>query len=254
MAPPEKGERQMLTEDELTRYDRQIMIKGIGKEGQEKLKRARVFVAGAGGLGSPISLYLAAAGVGTIRLADHDTVELSNLNRQILHGDGDIGKKKIDSAINKLNNLNRDINVEAVADTITEQNVPELVGDCDLIVDAMDNLPTRYVLNRAAIEKNIPFFHGAVYGFEGRAMTVIPGETACLWCIYQGRVAEGKFPVIGVAPALIGSLQATEVIKYLTGIGELLTNRLLMYDGLNLEFTKLEVKRDPNCQHCGHLK
>jgi len=244
----------MLTKDELTRYDRQILIKGIGKEGQEKLKKAKVFVAGAGGLGSPISVYLAVAGVGTIRLADHDTVELSNLNRQTLHGDGDIGKRKIDSAVPKLKNLNRDINIEAVAETITEKNVSRLVGDCDLIVDAMDNLPTRYVLNRAAIEKNIPFFHGAVYGFEGRAMTVIPGRTACLWCIYQGRVTEGKFPVIGVAPAIIGCLQATEVIKYLTGIGELLTDRLLIYDGLNLEFTKLEVKRDSNCQHCGHLK
>jgi adenylyltransferase/sulfurtransferase len=244
----------MLTEDELARYDRQIMIKGIGKDGQEKLKKARVFIAGAGGLGSPISIYLAIAGVGTIRIADHDTVELSNLNRQILHGNGDVGERKIDSAAQKLKNLNKDVTVEAVAEMITEENVSRLAGDCDLIVDATDNFPTRYVLNRAAIEKNIPFFHGAVYGFEGRAMTVIPGKAACLWCIYQGRVTEGKFPIIGVAPAVIGCLQATEVIKYLTGIGEILTNQLLMYDGLNLEFTKLEVKRDPNCQHCGHLK
>ncbi len=244
----------MLTEDELTRYDRQMMMKGFGKEGQEKLKKARVFVAGAGGLGSPISIYLAVAGVGTIRLADHDTIEMSNLNRQILHGDGDIGKRKIDSAMQKLKNLNKDINVEAVAETITEANVSKLVGDCDLIVDAMDNLPTRYVLNKAAIEKKIPFFHGAVYGFEGRAMTVIPGKTACLWCIYQGRITQGKFPVVGVAPAVIGCIEATEVIKYLTGIGELLTDKLLIYDGLNLEFTKLGIKRDPDCQHCGHLK
>ena len=244
----------MLTKDELKRYDRQILLKGIGKEGQEKLKKARVFVAGAGGLGSPISIYLAVAGVGTIRLADHDTIELSNLNRQILHGDGDIGKRKVDSAAQKLKSLNKDINVETVADTITEANVSKLVGDCDLIVDAMDNLPTRYVLNKAAIEENIPFFHGAVYGFEGRAMTVLPGKTACLWCLYQGRVTEGKFPVVGVAPAVIGCIEATEVIKYITGIGELLTDKLLIYDGLNLEFTKLEIKRDPACQHCGHLK
>ncbi len=244
----------MLTEDELTRYDRQIMMKGIGKDGQEKLKKARVFVAGAGGLGSPISIYLAVAGVGAIRLADHDTIELSNLNRQILHGDGDLGKRKVDSAIQKLQNMNKDITVAAVAEMITEESVSKLVGDCDLIVDATDNLPTRYVLNRAAIEKNIPFFHGAVYGFEGRATTIIPGKTACLWCIYQGRITEGKFPVIGVAPAVIGCLQATEVIKYITGIGELLTDQLLIYNGLNLEFTKLEVKRDPHCQHCGHLQ
>ena len=244
----------MLTKDELKRYDRQILLKGIGKEGQEKLKKARVFVAGAGGLGSPISIYLAVAGVGTIRLADHDTIELSNLNRQILHGDGDIGKRKVDSAAQKLKSLNKDITVETIAETITEANVGKLVGDCDLIVDAMDNLPTRYVLNKAAIEKNIPFFHGAVYGFEGRAMTVLPGKTACLWCLYQGRVTEGKFPVVGVAPAVIGCIEATEVIKYITGIGELLTDKLLIYDGLNLEFTKLEIKRDPACQHCGHLK
>jgi adenylyltransferase/sulfurtransferase len=244
----------MLTEDELTRYDRQIMIKGIGKDGQEKLKKARVFIAGAGGLGSPVSIYLAIAGIGTIRLADHDTVELSNLNRQILHGNGDVGKKKTDSAAQKLRSLNKEVAVEAIAEVITGESVSRLVDGCDLIVDATDNLPTRYVLNRAAIEKNIPFFHGAVYGFEGRAMTVLPGRTACLWCIYQGRVAEGKFPIIGVAPAVIGCLQATEVIKYLTGIGEILTDQLLMYDGLNLEFTKLEVKRDPDCQHCGHLK
>jgi len=187
----------MLTEDELTRYDRQIMMKGIGKDGQEKLKKARVFVAGAGGLGSPISIYLAVAGVGTIRLADHDTIELSNLNRQILHGDGDLGKRKVDSATQKLQNMNKDITVAAVAEMITEENVSKLVGDCDLIVDATDNLPTRYVLNRAAIEKNIPFFHGAVYGFEGRATTIIPGKTACLWCIYQGRITEGNSPSSG---------------------------------------------------------
>ncbi len=243
-----------LNPNELARYDRQLGLRGFGEQGQEKLKKARVFIAGAGGLGSPISIYLAIAGVGTIRLADHDTVELSNLNRQILHGNGDIGERKVDSAVQKLKTLNKDVTVEAVAEMITEENVSRLVDDCDLIVDATDNLPTRYVLNRAAIEKNIPFFHGAVYGFEGRAMTVIPGRTACLWCIYQGRVTEGKLPVIGVTPAVIGCLQATEVIKYLTGIGEILTDQLLMYDGLNLEFTKLEVKRDPNCQHCGHLK
>ncbi|NIO07971.1 MAG: adenylyltransferase, partial [Deltaproteobacteria bacterium] len=208
----------------------------------------------AGGLGSPISIYLAIAGVGTIRIADHDTVELSNLNRQILHGNGDIGKRKIDSAAQKLKDLNKDVTVETAAEMITEENISRLVGDCDLIVDATDNLPTRYVLNRTAIAKNIPFFHGAVYGFEGRAMTVIPGRTACLWCVYQGRITGGEFPVIGVAPAVIGCLQATEVIKYLTGIGEILTDKLLIYDGLNLEFTKLEVKRDPDCQHCGHLK
>ncbi len=245
--------RGMLTKNELERYDRQIIIKGIGEKGQEKLKRAKVFIAGVGGLGCPISIYLATAGVGTIRLVDRDRVELSNLNRQVLHGNEDIGKRKGDSAVEKLKNLNQWVKVEAIAETITEDNVSQLVDGFDLIVDAMDNLPTRYLLNKAAIDKKIPLFHGAVYGFEGRAMTTIPGKTACLWCVYQGRVTQGKFPVIGVAPAVIGCLQATEVIKYIVGIGELLTNCLLIYDGLNLEFTKLAVKRDPNCQHCGHL-
>ena len=243
----------MLTKDDRARYDRQIMIKGIGEEGQEKLKRAKVFIAGSGGLGSPVAIYLAAAGVGMMRLVDHDRVELSNLNRQVLHGDTDIGRRKIDSAKEKLKGLNQSVEIEALAETITEDNVSRLVDGFDLIVDAMDNLPTRYVLNKAAIDKNIPFFHGAVYGFEGRAMTIIPGKTACLWCVYQGRVTKGKFPVIGVAPAVIGCIQATEVIKYIVGIGELLTNSLLIYDGLNLEFTRLTIKRDPNCEHCGHL-
>jgi len=243
----------MLTKDERERYDRQIMIEGIGEEGQERLKRAKVVIAGIGGLGSPVAIYLAAAGVGMIRLVDHDRVELSNLNRQVLHGDEDVGRRKVDSAIEKLKKLNQWVEIDAVTETITEDNVSQLVTGFDLIVDAMDNLPTRYVLNKAAIDQKIPFFHGAVYGFEGRAMTIIPGESACLWCMYQGRVSKGKFPVIGVAPAVIGCIQATEVIKYITGIGELLTNRVLIYDGLNLEFSQFTVKRDPNCEHCGHL-
>ena len=243
----------MLTRDDRARYDRQMMIKGIGEEGQEKLKRAKVFIAGSGGLGSPIAIYLAAAGVGRMRLVDHDRVELSNLNRQVLHGDADIGRRKVDSAKEKLKGLNQSVEIEALPETITEDNVSKLVDGFDLIVDAMDNLPTRYVLNKAAIDKNIPFFHGAVYGFEGRAMTIIPGKTACLWCLYQGRVTKGKFPVIGVAPAIIGCIQATEVIKYIVGIGELLTDSLLIYDGLNLEFTRLTIKRDPNCKHCGRV-
>ncbi len=244
----------MLTRHEQERYDRQIMIGGFGEGGQEKLKRAKVFVAGSGGLGSPISIYLATAGVGTIRIVDHDKVELSNLNRQVLHWDKDIGRNKVDSATEKLSQLNRSVKIEPVKETINEDNVSSLVAGFDLVVDAMDNLPTRYLLNKTAIEKNIPFFHGAAYGFEGRAMTVIPGKTACLECVYHGATTPGgKFPVIGVAPAVIGCIQAAEVIKYIVGIGELLTNRLLIYDGLNLKFTELKVKKDPNCTHCGHL-
>ena len=242
----------MLTGDEQKRYDLQIMIRGIGVDGQEKLKRAKVVIAGSGGLGSPASIYLAAAGVGTLRIVDHDRVELSNLNRQILHWDRDIGRSKVDSAAEKLSQLNQGVKIEPVEETINEANVSQLVAGFDLIVDAMDNLPTRYLLNKAAIENNIPFVHGAVYGLEGRAMTIVPGKTACLRCVYRGFIPEEKFPVIGVTPAVIGCIQATEAIKYITGIGKLLTNRLLVYDGLNMKFTELMVKRDPNCEHCGH--
>jgi len=243
----------MLTGDDLERYDRQIMIEGVGEEGQEKLKRAKVIIAGAGGLGSPASVYLAAAGVGTIRIIDHDRVELSNLNRQVLHWEEDIGQRKTDSATQKLSRLNQGIKIESVEGTITEANISQLVAGFDLIVDAMDNLPTRFLLNKAALDGNIPLFHGAVYGFEGRAMTIIPGQTACLRCLYRGVFPQKKFPAIGVTPAVIGCIQATEVIKYIVGIGELLTNRLLAFDGLGMKFTEFKVKKDPNCEHCGRL-
>ena len=243
----------MLTPKERERYDRQILIKDIGETGQEKLKGSKVLIAGSGGLGSPISIYLAAAGVGRIRIVDHDEVDLINLNRQILHWEKDIGRKKVDSAREKLLGLNPGVTIEAVRETITGDNVSRLAAGFDLIVDAMDNFPTRYLLNRSAIENNIPFIHGAVNGFEGRALTIIPGKTACLRCMYRGPVPKEKFPVIGVAPAVIGSIQATEVIKYIVRVGELLTNRLLVYDGLNMTFTEFKVAKNPNCEHCGHL-
>ena len=242
----------MLTDNERKRYDRQIMIKDIGEKGQEKLKNAHVFIAGAGGLGSPIAIYLSAAGVGNIRIVDHDTVELSNLNRQILHWDENIDRNKVDSAREKLNKLNPSIRVEGICETIGEDNVSNLVDGFDLIVDAMDNLPTRYILNKVAIEKNMPFFHGAVSGLEGRAMTIIPGKSACLRCSYRGPVPAEKFPVIGVAPAIIGAIQSTEVIKYIVGMGELLTNRFLRYDGMSMNFTEFKVDRNPQCDHCAN--
>ncbi|MFC2041576.1 ThiF family adenylyltransferase [Chloroflexota bacterium] len=243
----------MLTAEEHKRYARQIIMRGIGEEGQEKLKRARVVIAGSGGLGSASSVYLAAAGVGTIRIIDHDTVELSNLNRQTLYSISDIDKSKAKSAAKKLSRLNSDIKIEAMDELISESNVSRLVDGFDLIVDAMDNLPARYLLNKTAIECHIPFFHGAVYGLEGRAMSIIPGETACLKCVYRGHIQQDKVPIIGVTPAVIGCIQATEVIKYIVGTGKLLTNRLLVYDGLNMKFTELTVKRDQNCEHCGHV-
>ena len=243
----------MLTSSERERYDRQIIMEEMGEEGQEKLKRSKVLVAGGGGLGSLICIYLAAAGVGKICVVDHDKVELSNLNRQILHWSKDIGRKKIDSIREKIQKLNPSLEVEAKQENISEENISQLVSGFDLIVDAMDNLPTRYLLNRAAIDNNIPFFHGAVRGMEGRAMTIIPGRTACLRGMYRGPIPEEKFPVIGVAPAVIGSIQATEVIKYIVGMGDLLLDRLLVYNGLKLEFREFKIKKNPHCTHCGHL-
>jgi len=243
----------MLTSYDRERYDRQMIIQGFGREGQEKLKRAKVFIAGVGGLGCAVAIYLIAAGVGRIRIADHGVVELSNLNRQILYWDDDIGKDKVDSAVEKLKQLNHQVEVEMVKGTIDESSISKLVAGFDLIIDAMDNLPTRYLLNQAALENNTPLFHGAVQGLEGRAMTVIPGQTACLRCVYHRKLPQTKVPVLGATPAIIGSVQATEVIKYIVGIGKLLTNRLLVYNGLSMKFTEFRVKLDPDCEHCGQL-
>jgi len=240
-----------LSDRERERYDRQRMIEGFGEKGQLKLKQARVLVAGAGGLGSPSSLYLAAAGVGYIRLVDGDVAEVSNLNRQVLHWDKDVGREKAESAAEKLRQLNPEIEVDAVVRQITEGNVLELAAGCDLIVDAMDNFPTRYLLNRAAIEKGIPFFHAGIYGASGVITTIIPRQTACLRCIFPGPPPPAKFPVIGVAPGVMGCLQAMEVIKYIVGLGELLTNRLLTFDGLSLEFREVSIRKRPGCPDCG---
>jgi len=242
----------MLTKEELERYDRQIMIDGFGKNGQERLKQARVFIAGSGGLGSPAATYLTAAGVGRVRIVDHDSVELSNLNRQVLHWDSNIGERKVDSASRKLKELNPHVEIEVVDETIAEGNVSSLVADSDLIIDALDNLPTRYLLNRTALEKGIPFFYGAVSGLEGRAMNVIPGRTACLMCLYKGADIKGKFPVLGTTPALIACIQATEAIKYITGIGELLLDKLLLFDGLRMKLDEFSIKKDPACIDCGN--
>lgn len=238
----------MLTKRELERYDRQIRL--LGDAGQEKLKDAKVFIAGAGGLGSPISIYLAAAGVGNIRLVDKDTVALSNLNRQILHWDKDIDRKKAISAGEKLAEINRDIKIEPKAESITEENVHGLVADSDLIIDALDNFATRYLLNRIALEKGIPFIHGAINGFHGQATTVLPGESACLRCIFREAPPPSVFPVLGVTPGIIGLIQATEAIKYIVGVGDLLSGKLLLWDGLTCQTEIVQVDRNLNCQDC----
>ncbi len=240
----------MLTPYERNRYDRQISIPGFGEQGQEKLKQAKVVIAGCGGLGSPAAIYLAAAGVGTIRIIDHDKVELSNLNRQVLHWDKDIGRDKVQSGQEKLSQLNKNINIEQVSETITSKNADTLITGFTVVIDALDNLPTRFIINKTTVELGIPFIHGAVYGLEGRVMTVVPGKSACLHCLYQGTPPQQKFPVLGTTPAVIGSIQATEAIKLITGIGKLLTNRLLIYDGLDMKFTELTVNRKKDCEHC----
>jgi adenylyltransferase/sulfurtransferase len=239
----------MLSENELERYARQIML--FGESGQEKLKQARVVVAGAGGLGCPVALYLAVAGVGSIKLIDMDTVDYSNLNRQVLHWEQDIGKEKVFSAEEKLRAINSDIIIESVFTTIDESNVFDLVGDADLIVDAMDNYQVRYLLNIVAHQKNIPLFHGAISGFNGQLTTIIPGETACMNCIFPSPPPNEVFPVVGVTAGIVGMMQANEVIKYLLGIGRLLTNRLLIWDGLFTEAEYLNVSKKADCIICG---
>lgn len=240
----------MLTEEEIQRYDRQIRICGFGLDSQRKLKQARVLIAGIGGLGTSIALYLGLAGVGHLRIVDEDIVQLSNLNRQVLHWTEDIGREKIRSAEDKLCKANPHIRIEALAETITSDNVLELTADCDLILDALDNYPTRYLLNRAALERGIPFLHGSVQGMEGIATTIVPGRTACLRCIFPSPPPAGTIPVLGIAPGIIGCLQALEAIKYITGIGELLTNRLLIFDGIASRFQEVKVRRDPACSEC----
>ena len=239
----------MLTKDEVKRYERQISI--FGEEGQRKLKKAKVFIAGIGGLGSSILMYLTVAGIGKLRMVDNDIVALENLNRQILHWDNDIGKKKLESAEEKLKKMNSNVEVEVISETINKGNVDELVGDFDMIVDAMDNFAARYVLNKIALIKKIPFFHGAVHGFYGQATTIIPGKTACLRCMFPQAPPPTVPPVVGVTTGVIGCIQATEVIKYILGIGDLLENRLLMWDGLKAEMDEVSLEKNLRCEDCG---
>lgn len=243
----------MLDSKEQQRYERQIMLPGFGLAGQEKLKRAVILVVGAGGLGSVVLTYLTAAGVGQIRVIDFDIVELSNLNRQTLNWTKDIGRKKVDSAREKLELLNSHVKIENIGNELNEENIQKLVIGCNLIVDALDNLPSRYLLNKIAMAKNLPLIHGAIYGYEGRVTTMIPGRTPCLKCLYREASPPREIPVIGVIPAVIGCLQATEALKYLLGIGKLLTGRLLLYDALSLEFAEVQLAADPDCRECGQF-
>jgi molybdopterin/thiamine biosynthesis adenylyltransferase len=245
---------QVLTDYDRKRYDRQMLIGGFGEEGQKKLKRSKVLVAGCGGLGSPIATYLAVAGVGTLIIADMDVVDLSNLNRQILHWDSNVGEDKVKSAYDKLVQINPSIDIVPFNGRIDEENVFELTRGCDAIVDGMDNFPTRYLLNRASLRHRIPFVHGSVWGLEGRVTTFVPGRTPCLECVFPKAPPKEVFPVLGATPGVIGTLQVTETIKVLLGLGSALENRILVYDGEYMEFCEIPVARNPECPACGSHK
>lgn len=239
-----------LSDEELSRYDRQILIDGWGERAQRALGETTVFVAGLGGLGSPVSIYLATAGVGRLVVCDADHVALSNLNRQILHDASRLGDAKASSASTTLTRLNPHVEVVAHEALITEGNVDEVVGDARLIVDCMDNFETRYILNDSAIRKSIPLVHGSVRGLEGRLSFIHVPETACLRCIFPGEPPPGISPTLGAVAGVIGALQATEALKYLAGIATNIKGRLLVWDGAAMDFRSFRTQRDPDCPSC----
>lgn len=242
-----------LSDRERDRYKRQMMMEGWGEDTQRKLKQSTVFVAGAGGLGSPVSIYLAVAGVGRIVICDFDAPEYSNLNRQILHDPSRIGINKALSAQITLRTINPDIEVTALTNKITADNVDEMVGDAAIIMDCMDNLETRYVLSDSAMRKGIPMVHAAIWGIDGRMTFLHVPHTPCLRCIIQAAPPREVFPVLGATPGVIGTLQVVEAVKYLTGIGVPLRNEMLLWDGACTEFTRVRLRRDPNCSACASV-
>lgn len=245
----------MLDEQDLIRYERQILYPNLGRKGQERLKDSHVIVVGLGGLGSPASIYIACAGVGRITIVDSDQVELSNLNRQILHFEEDIGTKKTESAENKLQRLNPSVRVTPIFERITSDNALEIIGDSDIVVDAMDNFEGRFIVNAACVAKGIPMIHGGIHGLIGAITTIIPGETPCLACIFPLFTQQrGKIPVFGVTPGVLATLQATEVIKYLAGFGELLTSKMLYVNVETMEFNTINLVRQLECQVCGVVR
>jgi molybdopterin/thiamine biosynthesis adenylyltransferase len=242
-----------LSSEEFERYDRQIMV--IGVEGQEKLKKARVLIVGVGGLGSIVSLYLVAAGVGELVLLDEGVVELSNLNRQILYDTSDIGKSKVTVASEKLRRLNPWVSIKPIQERASEELLGKIVSEVDLVIDALDNWDSRLILNKVCVRYSKPLIHAGIQGFYGQFMVVVPGVTPCLQCIVPKKpLTPSKIPVLAPTPGVLGSLQATEAIKIITGVGKPALNKLLVYDGLKMEFTVVNVYRNPNCPVCGGLK
>jgi adenylyltransferase/sulfurtransferase len=246
-----------LTKDELSRYSRHLILPEVGEEGQRKLKAARVLCVGAGGLGSPLALYLAAAGVGTLGLVDFDVVDASNLQRQIIHSTADIGRKKLDSAAEKLKALNPEVNVIKHDTLLSSANAIDILKDYDVIADGTDNFPTRYLVNDACVLLGKPNAYGSIFRFEGQASVFATKDGPCYRCLYPEPPPPGLVPscaeggVLGILPGLIGVIQATETIKLILGKGATLVGRLLLVDALNMRFRELKLRKNPECPVCG---
>ncbi len=245
-----------LTPAQVRRYSRHIIMPNVGSVGQRKLVNAKVLVIGAGGLGSPVALYLGLAGVGTIGIVDFDTVDVSNLQRQILHGDSDVGRRKVESARETLNYHNPETNVIIHEEPINAENAMSIIPDYDIVVNGADNFATRYLVNDAAYLAGKPLVDGAILVFDGQASTYLPGQ-GCYRCLFPDPPPPGEVPncaeagVIGALPGLVGSIQALEAIKLIMGIGETLTGRMLIIDALTMEFREIRVRQNQNCKLCG---
>ena len=244
--------------DEVRRYARHIILPGIGGEGQQRLKEASVLVIGAGGLGSPVAMYLAAAGVGRIGLVDFDAVELSNLQRQLLHDTDDVGRPKVASGADRLRALNPNVEVVAHQTLLSSENAFDVLGGYDIVVDGTDNFPVRYLVNDATQMLRKPLVYGSIYQWEGQASVFLPGEeTPCYRCLFPEPPPPGTVPscaeggVFGVLPGIIGSIQAVEAIKLALGVGETLAGKLVLYDAMRNEFTTVKLRWDPDCPVCG---
>jgi molybdopterin/thiamine biosynthesis adenylyltransferase/rhodanese-related sulfurtransferase len=246
-----------LSHDELLRYSRHLILPDVGLEGQRKLRAARILLVGAGGLGSPAALYLAAAGVGTLGIVDFDRVDLTNLQRQVLHGTSDVGRTKLESAEARIRDLNPHVRVESFPDRLTSANALEILRNFDVVLDGSDNFPTRYLVNDACVLLGKPLVYGSIFRFDGQVSVFDSAHGPCYRCLYAEPPPPGLVPscaeggVLGVLPGIVGSLQALEAIKLVLGIGQTLTGRLLLVDTLRLRFRELELRKDPDCVICG---
>ncbi len=246
-----------LSNDEIARYSRHLIMPEVALDGQRKLKAAKVLTVGTGGLGSPLALYLAAAGVGTLGIVDFDVVDESNLQRQILHGTSDVGRPKVESARDKIKDINPNVEVVVHEEALTSENALEIFADYDVIVDGTDNFPTRYLVNDACVLLGKPNVYGSIFRFEGQASVFYAEEGPCYRCLYPEPPPPGLVPscaeggVLGILPGAIGTIQATETAKLILGIGEPLIGRLLLYDALGMSFREMKLRKDPNCPICG---